>query len=446
MTAPDPGLRLGSNDILSPQSAAARPPPFSHPGPTERMLETTDPHTPAEELDPTDTPMLFTPFTLRGVTTRNRIVASPMCQYHSDDGGPTDWHTVHIGRLALGGCGIVFCEDTAVEPEGRKTYACAGLYKDAHVPAYRKLTDLIRSHGGVPAMQLGHSGRQASCHTATRNWRPLTDEDAKDGFAPWQAIAPSALPDQPRQYPPREMDRDDIRRVVELYRVAALRTAEAGFDIVEVHGGHGYLIHQFLSPLSNHRTDAYGGDLQGRMRFALEIAEAVRDAWPADKPLFFRVSAVDGKGGVWNLSDTLVLSKALKDIGVDLIDVSSGGMSGDTDMPIVPRVADYQTGFSERIRTEIDIPTMAVGGITEAHQAESIVQQGKADLCALARELLWNSNWPVHAAEALGLRDPYQFLPEEFAFRLRMRARQGTMEINQGGDASKAAFDQLLGR
>ncbi len=392
-----------------------------------------------------DTPLLFTPIKLRSVTARNRIVVSPMCQYHSVDGGPTDWQLMHLGRLCVGGPGIVFGEETAVEDIGRKTYACAGLYKDEHVPAYRRLNDFIREQGAVPAIQLGHAGRKASCHTAVESWRPLRDEDVADGMPPWQGLAPSALPDPPRRFLPKEMDLDDIARVKEAFRIATLRSAEAGYDILEIHGAHGYLIHQFLSPASNHRTDAYGGDIEGRMRFALELAEVTRAAWPADKPLFWRISAVDGAGGIWNLKDSVILSQALKDRDVDLIDVSSGGISGNSKMPMVPRLDGYQTDFSDRIRKETGIMTIAVGGITDPHQAEAILQDGRADMVALARELLWNADWPAHAAKALGLPDAFDGMPHEYAFRLRERERQKEMQINQAGAKSEEAFRYFMG-
>jgi len=391
-------------------------------------------------------PLLFSPISIRGTTARNRIVVAPMCQYHSDDGGPTDWQMMHLGRLAAGGPGIVFGEETAVERRGRKTYDCAGIYKDEHIAGYKRLADFIREQGAVPAIQLGHAGRKASCHTAIQDWRPLIDEDAADGFAPWQGLAPSALDQLPRRFLPKAMDQDDIRTVLDAFRDATLRSLDAGYDIVEVHGAHGYLIHQFLSPVSNHRNDAYGGDIEGRMRFALEVAEVVRAAWPADKPVFYRISAVDGESGIWSLDDSVRLSQALKDRDIDLIDVSSGGIMGDSEMPPVPRVPGYQVGFSERIKREADVMTIAVGGITEAQQAEDILQAGQADLIALARELLWNADWPAHAARALGIDDPFGVMPEEYAFRLRQRERQKTMPINQGGAETQAAMSKLLGK
>ena len=390
-------------------------------------------------------PLLFTPITIRGVTSKNRIVVSPMCQYNSDDGGPGDWQMMHIGRLAVGGAGIIFGEETGVEARGRKTYKCAGIWDDKHIPMFRKLTDFIKEQDAVPAIQLGHAGRKASCHTATEDWRPLEDKDAADGMPPWQGLAPSALDQLPRRFIPKAMDQNDIRTVLDAWREATRRSMDAGYDILEIHGAHGYLIHQFLSPVSNHRNDAYGGDRAGRMRFALEVAEVVRDAWPQDKPLFFRVSAVDGEGGIWSLEDTVALSKELKDRDIDLVDCSSGGISGDSEMPMVPRIEQFQAGFADRVRREAGIMTIAVGGITQAQQAEDILQSGRADLVALAREFLWNADWAAHAAKELGAVDPYGQMPHEYAYRLRHREKQKEMPINQGGDVTQAAYQKIFG-
>ena len=390
-------------------------------------------------------PLLFTPITIRGVTSKNRIVVSPMCQYNSDDGGPGDWQMMHIGRLAVGGAGIIFGEETGVEARGRKTYKCAGIWDDKHIPMFRKLTDFIKEQDAVPAIQLGHAGRKASCHTATEDWRPLEDKDAADGMPPWQGLAPSALDQLPRRFIPKAMDQNDIRTVLDAWREATRRSMDAGYDILEIHGAHGYLIHQFLSPVSNHRNDAYGGDRAGRMRFALEVAEVVRDAWPQDKPLFFRVSAVDGEGGIWGLEDTVALSKELKDRDIDLVDCSSGGISGDSEMPMVPRIEQFQAGFADRVRREAGIMTIAVGGITQAQQAEDILQSGRADLVALAREFLWNADWAAHAAKELGAVDPYGQMPHEYAYRLRQREKQKEMPINQGGDVTQAAYQKIFG-
>lgn len=366
-------------------------------------------------------PRLFTPITLRGVTARNRLMVSPMCQYASDDGGPTDWHLVNLGRYVLGGAGIVFAEETAVEARGRKTYQCAGIYDDRHIEPYRRISRFIKEWGAVPAIQIGHSGRKASCHGAMKDWAPLTAADAERGEPPWQGVAPSPIPMGPGSGTPKEMDRDDIHTVLEAWGRAARRAAEAGFEILEIHGAHGYLIHQFLSPLTNRRQDAYGGDRAGRMRFALEVTETVRAVWPDEYPLFFRVSSVDGKGGLWDIEDTIELARALKELGVDAVDCSSGGITGSSAMPIVPRVPGYQVRYAERVRREAGVMTIAVGLLTEPEQAEAVLAEGQADLIAMARELMYNADWPVHAAGVLGVEDHLDLLPAPYAQRLKRR-------------------------
>ena len=393
---------------------------------------------------PPSHPLLFTPMKLRELEVANRIIASPMCQYRSEDGGPNDWHVMHLGRLAIGGCGIVFGEETAVEPAGRKTYACAGMYTPSHPAAYRRLTDVIKANGSVPAIQLGHSGRKGSCHGAIENWRPLEPRDGAEGLAPWQVMTPSADNCPPRPIYPKEMDRGDIKHVIEAFRTATKMSLDAGYDIVEIHGAHGYLIHQFLSSTSNQRTDGYGGSLQNRLRFAIEIAEAVRDTWPKDKPVFFRLSAVDGKGGSWSLAESIALAKALKTVEIDMIDVSSGGVMGTSNMPMVPRLPAYQAEFSKRIKHQAGVKTIAVGGITKAQQAEDILQAGQADMVALARELLWNADWPAHAAKTLGLDDPFAYLPEGYAHRLRLRESQKELQINQDPELIAASLNYFL--
>lgn len=368
-------------------------------------------------------PLLFTPLRLAGLAVRNRVVVSPMCQYSSQDGGPTDWHLVHLGKFAMGGAGIVFCEETAVEQRARKTYGCAGIYNVRHTPMYRRITDFLREQGALPAMQLGHAGRKASCGPPWTNFKPLTEEDARQGKTPWHGVSASPIPAREGALTPVELTVDEIRRVIAAWREATLRTLEAGFDIVEIHGAHGYLIHQFLSPLANRRTDAYGGDLAGRMRFALEVTEAVRAAWPGDKPLFFRVSAVDGDGGAWRIDDTVELAKALKQRGVDVVTCSSGGISGPLNMAIVPRVPGYQVPYAERVKKDAGMLTCAVGLITEAQHAEAILKCGQADMIALARELMYNPNWPVHAAKDLGVADYLDLLPPAYAWWLKRREK-----------------------
>ncbi|WP_454690171.1 NADH:flavin oxidoreductase/NADH oxidase [Achromobacter aloeverae] len=366
-------------------------------------------------------PRLFTPCTLRGLTLRNRVVVSPMCQYVSNDGAATDWHLVHLGKFAMGGAGLVFCEETAVEASGRKTYGCAGMYDDRHVAAARRVNDFIHAAGAASGIQLGHAGRKASCGPPWTNFRPLTDDDARQGMPPWRGVSASELPAKPGALVPHALDEAEIRAMIQTWRTAAQRSMDAGYDVCEVHGAHGYLIHQFLSPLANLRTDGWGGDLAGRMRLALEIAEAVRQAWPADRPVFFRVSAVDGDGGAWDMDDTVVLARALRERGVDVVTCSSGGINGPLNMAVVPRVPGYQVPYAERVRREAGIASCAVGLITEPAHAERILQQGQADLVALARELMADPNWPVRAANELGVPDYLGLLPRDYAWWLRRR-------------------------
>jgi 2,4-dienoyl-CoA reductase-like NADH-dependent reductase (Old Yellow Enzyme family) len=368
-------------------------------------------------------PMLCTPIALRGLTARNRVVVSPMCQYSSAEGGPSDWHLVHLGKFALGGAGVVFCEETAVEARARKTYGCAGIYDDRHTPMYRRITGFLREQGAIPAMQLGHAGRKASCGPPWTNFAPLTAADTEKGLAPWQPVAPSAVAPREEAQVPHALTLAEIQETLAAWREAALRTLDAGFGLIEIHGAHGYLIHQFLSPLANQRTDAYGGDLAGRMRYALEVAETVRGAVPREMPLFFRVSAVDGEGGAWNMDDTVALAKALKARGIDVITCSSGGISGPLNMAIVPRTPGYQVPYAERVRREAGLMSCAVGLITEPAHAESILQSGQADLIALARELMYNPNWPVHAAKALGDPEYLDLLPPAYAWWLKRREK-----------------------
>ena len=365
---------------------------------------------------PGDAPLLFTPIQLRSVVARNRIVSSPMCQYLSDDGGPGEWQLVNFGRFAMGGCGIVFGEESAVEARGRKTHHCAGIYRDSHIPAYRRINDFIRSLGAVPAIQLGHCGRRASQHGPLKDRATLTESER-----PWQGIAPSALPPTPDGAIPREMDLSDIRATIVAWREATQRSVDAGYEICEIHGAHGYLIHQFLSPMSNRRTDAYGGSLENRMRYALEVVDAVRAVWPKNLPLFFRTSAVEGPGGVWGIDETLALARELKQHGVDVIDCSSGGVGGDGAMPAIPRVPGFQAGYAREIRRTTGLPTVAVGMITDANHAETILREGHADMIALARGLMDDPNWPLHAARELGCADPLSLVHEREAQRLRLR-------------------------
>ncbi|MDE1900911.1 MAG: NADH:flavin oxidoreductase/NADH oxidase [Alphaproteobacteria bacterium] len=339
---------------------------------------------------------LFSPIKIRDLTIKNRVWVSPMCQYSARDGIPNDWHMVHLGSRAVGGAGMVVVEATAVSPEGRISPDDCGLWSDAHAAAFKPMTTFIRDQGAVPAVQLAHAGRKASVAAPWQGGRalPVTDQRA------WQTLAPSAIPFHAEDPIPREMTRGDIDEVIKHFAAAARRAATAGFDVVEIHAAHGYLLHQFLSPLSNKRADDYGGTPDNRMRLALEVSRAVREAWPATLPVFVRLSATDWVDGGWDAAQSVTLARHLKEIGVDLIDCSTGGLVPDAKIPVAP---SFQVPFAEKIRAEAGIATAAVGLITEAQQAEDIVAQGQADAVFLARALLRDPYWPLHAAKTLGV-------------------------------------------
>jgi len=341
---------------------------------------------------------LFSPFTLRSVTFHNRVFVSPMCQYSSEDGMPNNWHLVHLGSRAVGGASLVCVEASGVSPEGRITPWDAGIWSPAHGRAWKPVADFIRDHGAVPAIQLAHAGRKASCNRPWLGGKPLA---ASEGG--WQTLGPSEIGFG--SYPaPRAMAIEDIRRTVEEFRNAALHALDAGFEVVEVHGAHGYLLHSFCSPLSNLRNDDYGGSLEKRMRLPLEVARAVRETWPRDKPVFYRVSASDWYEGGWDIEQTVALCRRLKDIGIDLVDCSSGGNIHDQKIALGP---GYQVPFAEAVRAGVGIPTAAVGLIAEPAQAEQILSLGHADAVFLARAMLRDPYWPRHAAKALGIDLPW---------------------------------------
>lgn len=335
---------------------------------------------------------LFDPLTLRGLTLRNRIMVSPMCQYSAEDGLANDWHLVHLGSFAIGGAALVMTEATAVEARGRISPQDLGIYRDEHIESLARITRFLKEHGSVPGIQLAHAGRKASCY---RPWSGSGEVSVEDGR--WQTIGPSALRFADHYPLPHALTIEEMTDVVSGFRQAAQRALHAGFEVVEIHGAHGYLLHEFLSPLSNQRSDAYGGSLANRMRLLLEVIDATREVWPEHLPLLVRLSATDWvKGGI-TVQETVEVARALKAHGVDLVDVSSGG-NVLADIPLTP---GYQVPFAEQVRREADIPTAAVGLITEAQQANQIVRDGQADLVALARELLRNPHWPLAAAHEL---------------------------------------------
>jgi 2,4-dienoyl-CoA reductase-like NADH-dependent reductase (Old Yellow Enzyme family) len=340
-------------------------------------------------------PRLFAPLALRGLRLPNRIVVSPMCQYSALDGRATDWHVVHLGQMAVSGAGLLMIEATAVEPEGRITPGCLGLWDDATEAALARVLAAIRPLASMPlAIQLGHAGRKAS---SGRPWEGGQLLGPADGG--WQPVGPSPVPHLDTEAPPRELDEAAMSAILARFVDTTRRTARLGIEAIELHAAHGYLMHQFLSPIANRRTDRYGGSLENRMRFPLEVFDAVRAEWPAERPLGVRVSATDWVEGGWDLDQTVAFSRLLAARGCDWIDASSGGVSPRQKIPIGP---GYQVPFAERLRAEVGIPVMAVGMITEPQHAETIVASGQADMVALARGLLWNPRWPWHAAAALG--------------------------------------------
>ncbi|MCU0293727.1 MAG: NADH:flavin oxidoreductase/NADH oxidase [Thermoanaerobaculaceae bacterium] len=342
---------------------------------------------------------LFSPLVLRGVSIPNRVFVSPMCQYSAVDGMPDAWHLVHLGSRAVGGAGLVIAEATAVTPEGRITPGDCGLWSDDHVEPWRRVASFVAAQGAVPGIQLGHAGRKASCHVPWKGGEPLGDGDGA-----WQTVAPSAVPFAETDPLPRELTAAEVEGLPGLFAAAARRAAAAGFRVVELHMAHGYLLHQFLSPLSNRRQDAWGGSLDNRMRLPLAVARAVREALGDERPLFARVSSTDWVDGGWDLDQTIAFGTQLKAIGVDLVDCSAGGMVPKAPMRTGP---GFMTPFATAVRRGAGLPTATVGFITQPAQAEQIVATGLADAVLLARELLRDPYWPLHAARELGVDVPW---------------------------------------
>jgi len=343
---------------------------------------------------------LFDPLPLRGVEARNRVMVSPMCQYSAEDGLPTEWHGVHLGSRAVGGAGLVMAEATAVEPRGRITPGCLGIWSPEHAGALAPIADFVRSQGAVPGIQLAHAGRKASRGRPWEDRRPLAPDEGG-----WEVVGPTDAPYPDSDEPPaqRALDADGIEAVVDAFAAAAEHALTAGFELVEVHAAHGYLLHEFLSPVANDRTDEYGGSFENRTRLLRETVAAVRDVWPDDRPLFVRISATDWLPDreSWTVGDSVRLAPALIEAGADLIDVSAGGIHPDQQVPAAG--AGYQVPYAERIRAEADVPVGAVGKITAPEQADAIVRNGRADLAILGREFLRRPHWALHAATELGV-------------------------------------------
>jgi len=339
---------------------------------------------------------LLSPLKLRGIEFRNRIFVSPMCQYSSEDGMPADWHLVHLGSRAVGGAGLVMTEASAVSAEGRISPHDAGLWSSAQAAAWKRISRFVKDQGAVPGVQLAHAGRKASTEVPWRGGGPLGP--AAGG---WPPLGPSPVPFDQGYPAPRELTVSDLDRVVAEFAAAARLSLEAGFQVIELHAAHGYLLHEFLSPLANRRTDDYGGSLANRLRLPVRIARTVREVWPERLPLFVRISATDWVEGGWDLAQSIALANELKQVGVDLIDCSSGGQVPHAEIPLGP---GYQVPFAEAIRREAGIATGAVGMITEPAQAEQIIASGQADAVLLAREFLREPYWPQRAAHALGAK------------------------------------------
>ena len=336
---------------------------------------------------------LFTPLQIKAISLKNRIVVSPMCQYSAEDGFANDWHLVHLGSRAVGGAGLIIAEACAVVPEGRITANDLGIWKDEHVKNLKRITTFIETQGAVPGIQLAHAGRKASF---TQPWKGGKILTAQEGG--WEAVAPSAIAFKDVYPMPLALTLDGIEGVIDSFRTAAKRAKDAGFKVLEIHGAHGYLIHEFLSPLSNFRGDSFGGSFQNRIRFLCDIVKAIQQTWPAEFPLFVRISASDWVDGGWTIDESVELSIILKEMGVDLIDCSSGGNTSHVRIPVA---AGYQVPFSKKIKADAGILTGAVGLITDAEQAENILLNEEADLILIARESLRNPYFPLNAAEVL---------------------------------------------
>ena len=338
---------------------------------------------------------LFFSLKIRSIELKNRIAVSPMCQYSSVNGFPNDWHLVHLGSRAVGGAGLIFTEATAVSPEGRISPDDAGIWNDDQANAYKRITSFIKSQNSVPGIQLAHAGRKASTYSP---WKGSGKVAVENGG--WQTIAPSAIPFADNFPHPKEMDDNDIKLVIDQFKEAALRSIEAGFKVIELHFAHGYLVHEFCSPISNQRKDNYGGSLENRCRLAIEITKSVREIIPDGTPLFVRISSTDWVEGGWDIDQSVQLTKWLKEVGVDLIDCSSGGNVPNAKIPASP---GYQIPFAEKIKNEVGILTGGVGLITTAEQAEEIISSGRADIVLLAREMLRDPYWALHSAKKLNV-------------------------------------------
>jgi 2,4-dienoyl-CoA reductase-like NADH-dependent reductase (Old Yellow Enzyme family) len=370
--------------------------------------------------------LLFSPLTLRGLTIPNRAVVPPLCQYSAVEGMANDWHMVQLGRFAVGGFGLVFSEVVSVLRDGRITHGDLGLWSDDQVAPLRRITDFIKGQGAVPAVQLGHAGRKGSMQRPWEGNGPLGPEQFARGESAWDIVSAVGKPIGEGFLTPAALDAGGMARIRDAFATAARRAHAAGFEAAEVHCAHGYLLHQFLSPVSNPRNDGFGGDLAGRMRFPLEVIRAVREAWPQDRPVFVRISAVDGVDDGWTMEDSIAFAQAMRPLGVDVVDCSSGGIGGSaTGSKRVPRGYGFQVPYAAEIRREVGLATMAVGLIIGAQQAEAVLAAGEADLVAVGREAMANPNWALMARGVLepgSTEDVYSVWPPQHGWWLEKRA------------------------
>lgn len=366
---------------------------------------------------------LFSPLNIRGVEFPNRVVVPPMCQYSANEGYLNDWHLVNLGRFAMGGAGLIITEATAVQKKGRITHGCPGIWEDEQILGHSRIAQFISSNGAIPGIQLGHAGRKASMQRPWYGNGPLSNNDFERGDMPWKIVGPSACSVGEGWQVPEELSEKQIRELINDYVSAAKRSVSAGYKVIELHGAHGYLIHSFLSPVSNKRTDKYGNDLSGRMRLAIEVSSALRGSIPDDMPLFFRVSSADDVANGWSIENSVELANELKKVGVDVIDCSSGGISGSATAARGKRLPGYQVPFADKIKQDADIMTMAVGLITHPEQANRIIESGQADFVAVAREALFDPMWAGHAAQYLNQDKQFKLWPKQSSWWLERREK-----------------------
>ena len=362
---------------------------------------------------------LFSSFKIKSKSFRNRIVLSPMCQYKAKDGVISDWHFQHYSRFAFSGLGAAFVEATGVSPEGRIGHGCTGIWSDSHVEGLSKVAKIFNEYNCLSGIQLAHAGRKASYLRPWDGASPITENDKVEPA--WQTIGPSAIPINNSSPVPKEMTVEDINKVREDFKKAAQRADKAGFDIIEIHGAHGYLLHSFFSPLSNQRNDQYGGNFENRIRFSMEIIADIKSVWPDNKPLFYRLSSIDAPGQGANLEDNIKLAKSLKSVGVDVVDCSSGGITGSPVLTKSKIIPGFQVPYSEKIKKDAEISSMAVGAIISADQANEIISNKRADLVAMGRELLADTQWVYKAATYFNLENAKDYLPDSYSFYLTRR-------------------------